>query len=379
MLTAEKVRATLTPEDVERLFVEALRAEPPARDQKGNLLFSTELCHGGDSPHKLVYRLDVRNFYCWTHCHKIDLFEIVRRRLGLTSFKEAFDFVVSFFGFSEKDAATPRPKRITDDWDLIDRLEDFRKNERQDDGYVERILPEGLLSLFSPPCAPQEWVDDGISPEVMAYYGIRVDPANRRIIIPHRNADGKLIGIRARAYDPFELQYAKYSPVSIDGRMYNFPTGKYLFGLYQNKDTIRRMRRVLICEGEKSVLQSATFYGVDDSYCVATCGSTITDEQADQLLKLGVEDVILGYDRDFKGGRGDEDVVEYERKLYRVIQPLLPYFNVYVIFDYGHSTGYKDSPTDCGRKIFEELWHKRIYVPPIGGMQNKADARKGGK
>jgi len=379
MLTAEKVRASLTPDDIERLFVEALHADPPARDQRGNLLFSTEICHGGDSPHKLVYRLDVHNFYCWTHCHRIDLFEIVRRRLGLSSFKEAFDFVTSFFGLTDSDAEAPRPRRITDDWDLLESLENFDKPERPEDGYVERILPEGLLSVFSPPCGPKEWVDDGISPEVMAHYGIRVDSANHRIIIPHRNADGQLIGIRARAYDPFELQYAKYSPVSIDGKMYNFPTGRYLFGLYQNKDTIRRMRRVLICEGEKSVLQSATFYGVDDSYCVATCGSTITDEQADLLLDLGVEDVILGYDRDFMGRKGDEDVAEYERKLYRVIQPLLPYFNVYVIFDYDHMTGYKDSPTDCGRRIFEDLWKKKIYVPPVGGAQAKANSRKGGK
>lgn len=364
MLTAEKVRKSLSKDDIERLFVQGLGADAPSTDARGNLLFSTEICHGGDSPNKLVWRADVQNFYCWTHCHSIDLYEIVRRRLGFGTFKEAFDYVVAFFGIKDDDARSV-PKKLTDDWDILRKIDDF--NSHPVDDYVERTINEGVLFTFSPPCAPYEWVKDGISPEVLVHYGIRVDSANHKIIIPHRNADGKLVGIRGRAYDPYEVQYAKYAPVSIEGNLYNHPTGRYLFGLWQNKETIRKMRRVLICEGEKSVLQSATFYGVDNSYCVATCGSTVTDEQIDILIGLGVEDVILGYDRDFMGRKGDEDVVLYEQKLRKVIQPLLPYFNVYVIFDYDHMTGYKDSPTDCGRKIFEDLWHKRIYVPPIGG------------
>lgn len=376
MLTAESVRKSLTPADIERLFVEGLHADPPGKDARGNLLFSTEICHGGDSPYKLVYRLDIQNFYCWTHCHRIDLYEIVRRRKGFENFREAFDYVVDFFSLTDDSPEASKPSPVTDDWDLLQRIEDLSKVP--EDNYVERKIPEALLSIFSPPCAPEEWIKDGISPEVMAHYGIRVDAANQKIIIPHRNAAGDLIGIRGRAFDEFEAQHAKYAPIPIDGKMYNFPTGRYLFGLYQNKKTIQKMKKVVICEGEKSVLQSATFYGLDDSYCVATCGSTITDHQIGMLIDLGVEEVILGYDRDFIGFKGDPDVTEYEQKLYRVLQPLLPYFNVYVIFDYDHMTGYKDSPTDRGREIFEALWKKKIYVPPIGGADGNLPG-KGGK
>lgn len=379
MLTSEKVKQMLTPDDITRLFVEGLSAPEPSMDARGNLLFSTEICHGGDSPYKLVYRVDVRNFYCWTHCHSIDLFEIVRRRKGYETFREAFDYVVSFFGLKDDEEGERQPKRFTDDWDLLQKMEDFKDltGPNAPNTYQERIIPESVLSMFSPPCAPEEWIEDGISPEVMVTYGIRVDAANRKIIIPHRNADGKLIGIRGRAYDPFEAQYAKYAPISIEGKMYNFPTGKYLFGLWQNKDTIRRMRKVLICEGEKSVLQSASFYGVDNSYCVATCGSTITEDQINLLLGLGVREVILGYDRDFMGKKNDEDVVLYKQKLLRVVQPLLPYFNVYIIFDEEHWTGYKNSPTDCGRRIFEDLWQTKVYIPPIGGSE-RLTKQKGG-
>lgn len=382
MLTAEKVKNMLSPQDIERFFVDALHADAPAMDSKGNLLFSTEICHGGDSPHKLVYRVDVHSFYCWTHCHAIDLFEITQRRLGLQSFKEAFDYVVSFFSLKDDDSEPHAREKMTDDWDLFQRIEDLSQTPPEDE-YVEKVVPEALLDTYSPPCAPQEWIKDGIAPEVMAAYGIRVDAASLKIIIPHRNKNGDLIGIRGRSFDPFESQFAKYAPITLNGTLYNFPTGKYLFGLSQNAEMIRRMRKVVIYEGEKSVLQSATFYGIDNSYCVATCGSTITEDQIDLLIELGVEEVVLGYDRDFLGKKGDEDVKEYEKKLYRVIQPLLPYFNVYVLFDYDHITGYKDSPTDKGRAVFEALWKKKIFVPPIGGAeikeQNKRRRKENGK
>jgi len=375
MLTAEKVKNMLTPQDIERFFVEVLHADSPATDSKGNLLFSTEICHGGDSPHKLVYFVDTKSFYCWTHCHAIDLFEITKRRLHLDSFKEAFDRVVSFFALKDENSEPRAREKITDDWDLLQRIDDLSADLPEDE-YVERVIPEALLDTYSPPCAPQEWIDDGIDPDVMAAFGIRVDASSQKIIIPHRNKEGKLIGIRGRSFDPFESQFAKYAPVTLNGVLYNFPTGKYLFGLSQNAPMIRRMRKVVIYEGEKSVLQSASFYGIGNSYCVATCGSTITEDQIDLLLELGVEEVVLGYDRDFLGKRGDEDVKEYEKKLYRVIQPLLPYFNVYVLFDYDHITGYKDSPTDKGREVFEALWKKKIFVPPIGGAEIKEQNKK---
>ena len=377
MLTADYVKKILTPEDIERLFVNEFHADPPTTDGSGNLLFSTEICHGGDSPKKLVYRIDKHSFYCWTHCHSIDLFEIVRRQKGFAGFKEAFDWVVAYFNIKD-DGAHLQPERRTDDWELLQRLDDLSADDPED-AYVERIIPERALDSFSPPCAPYEWLRDGISPEVMVHYGIRVDSARSKIIIPHRNANGQLIGIRGRSFDPFESQYAKYAPIVLDGKPCNFPTGKYLFGLHQNKETIRRMKRVLICEGEKSVLQSASFYGVDNSYCVATCGSNVSQDQIDLLLGLGVEEVILGYDREFEGRKGAPDTVEYERKLYSVVQPMLPYFTVKIIMDYDHLTGYKDSPTDRGRAVFEALWKKKVHIPPIGSAEVKTKKKKGGK
>ena len=79
------------------------------------------------------------------------------------------------------------------------------------------------------------------------------------------------------------------------------------------------------------------------------------------------EEVILAYDREFDGGRGDPDTVEYEKKLSKIMKGLTPYVSVYVIMDYDHLTNKKDSPTDQGKEIFEKLLNAKIYVPSLRG------------
>lgn len=364
MYSAKQVKEMLTPEDIVRLFTNEFHAPAPVINGDGQYMFSTQICHGGDSPTKLWYYPDTHTFYCWTHCHSIDLFEIVRRNKGFDTFIQAYYFVVDYFGLSDNtDMGAFEPPEMADQ-DIFQHFDDMSPTEEA--MYQETILPESILDVFSPPCAPSEWQKDNIAPAVMIHYGIRIDSANQRIIIPHRNIDGKLIGVRCRNFDIFELQYAKYAPISVAGNCLRFPTGRYLFGLYQNKETIKKLHKVLICEGEKSVLQTSSYYGIDNCFCVATCGSNISEEQIDILLGLGVNEVILGYDRDYLGHKGDVDVKKYEQKLYRIIQPLLPYFSCYVVMDYDHLTGYKDSPSDRGREILEKLLAKKIYVPSIG-------------
>ena len=82
-------------------------------------------------------------------------------------------------------------------------------------------------------------------------------------------------------------------------------------------------------------------------------------------MQLGVTEVILAYDREFKGKFGDPDTEEYEKKLMKIVKPLTLYFNTYIIMDYEHLTGYKDSPTDCGKEILEKLMKQKRYVSPI--------------
>lgn len=361
MLTSDKVKDKLSTEDIIKLCCSLQGTDTCSYDAQEHPIFSTWLCHKGDSE-KLYYYPETKLFHCYTCGKSSDIFEIVQSALDLDDFKQAFDYVVQFFhlkesGFNEDESDSD----LIDDWDIFQKIQDYSKNTEE----VTKItsIQENLVEYFYPLAAPVEWEKDGISKEVMRYYGIRIDSALHKVIIPHRDVDGKLVGIRGRSYDPIEVESGKkYMPVIIQGDVYKHSLGKNLFGLYENKNTIIKIKKAFVAESEKSVLQLATMYGVNDCWAVATCGSSFSKEQMNLLLDLGVEEIILGYDREFEGGKASPDTAEYEEKLLKIVSPLLPYVNVSVIMDYEHLTPYKASPTDCGKEIFEKLYHNRIKL-----------------
>ena len=356
MLTSEQVKNLLTEDQIIDIMCNDLGSDECLPDGQGHLQFTT-ICHGGDS-HKLYYYPDSHMFYCYTHCGSLDLFEIVRRVKGFPEFFDAFKHVVNYFGL--RDNGFKEDTKLTEDWDVFQRLDDISKDKTEP---TERIFEENILDYYEP-LLPAKWLEDHITPEAMVEYGIRVDVACEKAIIPHRNARGELIGIRGRAFNPIEAEKAKYAPVYLEKTLYNFPTGKYLYGLWKNIDAITKAKRAIIVEGEKSVLQSASYFQ-ENSICVATCGSNISQEQIDLLLEIGVEEVIVAFDHDFTTGKGEEETLQYEQKLLKVVTPLLTYFKVYVVMDYENVLGYKDSPLDQGKEIFKQLLRKKIYVRPI--------------
>lgn len=362
MLDSNKVKDMLTTEDVVKLCSSLQGYVTNLYDSYGNPIFNTFICHGGDSE-KLYYFTDSKKFFCFTCNSSYDIFELVRRAKGFETFKEAYNYVVNFFHLNEFFIDDEIEEELTSDWDIFQKIQDYSQEVSVE---PETIAPlqENLLEYFYPLAAPQEWVNDHISAKVMRYYNIRVDSALEKIIIPHRDVNGNLIGIRGRTFNEKELDEGKkYMPVFIEGTMYNHPLGKNLFGIYENQDVIRKIGKVFVVEGEKSVLQLATMYGVENCWAVATCGSNFTNTQMNLLLSLEVEEIILGYDREFDGKKGDQDTIEYEQKLLKIVSPLLPYINVSVVMDYEHLLPKKKmSPTDAGREIFEKLYHSRIRL-----------------
>ena len=377
MISADKIKDELTVEDIILLATTLQESEEYYLDSQGHPIFNTVLDHPGGGSWKLYYYDETKLFHSYTGtAESYDVFEMVCRAKGC-EFKEAYNFITTFFHFDEGKTGFIDETDITSlgEWDIFQKVEDYSKRNGTNS---KQNLPiqENLLDYFYPLAAPTEWTKEGISPEVMKAYGIRIDSALLKIIIPHRNINGELIGIRGRAYNPIELDDGKkYMPVRIQKNLYNHSLGQNLYGLYENKDTIKRLKKVLICEGEKSVLQAASFYGLDNCFAVATCGSSFSKEQMSLLLSLGVEECILAYDREFEGGKGAPDTVAYEDKLMKVVAPLLPYVNVSVIIDYNHLLPYKGSPTDCGKEIFEQLYHSRVklYTETKGSafMKNK--------
>ena len=66
------------------------------------------------------------------------------------------------------------------------------------------------------------------------------------------------------------------------------------------------MKKAIIFESEKSVLKYASLFGWDNNISVACCGSNISMYQIQLLLDLGVEEIIVAFDRQFQEKNDDE-------------------------------------------------------------------------
>ena len=73
----------------------------------------------------------------------------------------------------------------------------------------------------------------------MDKYQILYSPVQNKIIIPHFDVNGRLVGIRGRALDEWEIEnIGKYMPVQVEGVWYSHPLSFNLYGLFQNRKNI---------------------------------------------------------------------------------------------------------------------------------------------
>lgn len=364
---ADKIKASLTVDDIISLVNDGLGAGSYKYDNQGNVIFPT-VCHNnpGEGSHKLYYYIDSQQFMCYTNCGSLDVFDLVQKAKHLESFGDAYRWVCRYFNIpsdttGRKGFYLPEVE-LTADWDILNKINDYK--EAQGESIESTILPEGLLDFYYR-AYPYEWLREGITPEAMEKYGIRIDIANQKIVIPHRDINGALVGIRGRSYNPIDLDGGrKYMPEFIEDKIYNHPLGAYLYGLDKNKDTIARLKKVCVFESEKSVLLTEGYYP-GNNFSVASCGSSgLSSMQLDALLSLGVQEIIFAYDRENDDNPESEQTLRYEAKLLRISQPLTAYFDVSVLFDYTPYVllGPKDSPADRGKEVLETLMKNKIHI-----------------
>lgn len=387
-LTTEAIKNKLTEDDVIALVTRGLGSQSYIQDKNNSdvIIFQT-VCHNGrgNGKYKLYYSVEKKMFHCWTgasdNCGgSMDIFELVRRSLKFPpaeegGFKQAYNFIVDFFNLSDGKGFVNKeeyiPLDLSDDWDILNKVVE---NDIVQTEFVP--IHPNMLEYYRKDCYPIEWLEQGISAETMERFNIRLDDAAYKIIIPHYDIYGNLIGIRGRTYHPVDLLSGdrKYMPVYINNVVYRHALGGNLYGLYQNQEVIKKLRKVCIVEAEKSVLLAATYFNyydpqtglyVNNNFTVATCGSSISPEQIDQLLSLGVREIILAYDKENDNDRDSEQTILYEEKLLKLMQPLAPYVEVNIVMCYDDRLEHKDSPFDRGKDILLQLMHEKINIPCI--------------
>ena len=224
---------------------------------------------------------------------------------------------------------------------------------------VRKELPsfsDGLLDCFVK-IYPPEWLKDGISKEAMDKYNIRFSISQNKIIIPHYDVNDRLVGIRGRALDEWEIEnLGKYMPVQIENKWYSHPLSLNLYGLNKNKENIKKYGRVFVYESEKSTLQSESFSTPNCS--VASCGSSLNKFQVDLLMRYcAPREIIVCYDREEESGE-----TKYFEKLWKMCGKYKNYCNMSFVYDRKGITSMKSSPSDEGEEKFRELVERRVRV-----------------
>ena len=223
-----------------------------------------------------------------------------------------------------------------------------------------KTFDDTFLKNFSQPRIIP-WEKEGISPEIMRLHKICYDPKNQGIIIPHYDINNNLIGIRERTLIKENEDKGKYIPAIINNKMYNHPLSFNLYNINLSKDNIRRIKKAIVFEGEKSCLLYGSYFGIENDISLAACGSNLINYQVELLLSLDVQEIIIGFDRQYQEV-GDDDWKRWTKKLTSIHKKYSPVVQISFLFDKEHLLNYKSSPIDEGKDKFLYLFKNRIQL-----------------
>lgn len=355
----DQLKSSLTIEDIKKLLYELGVSDINDNETKQELITNT-VCHNeSDGSHKLHYYYDSEHptFHCYTGCScSMDIFELVRRNYALRNIELSFTDTVNWvaersgrsFGFGFSVNTEDRSSRNEEmDW-----LNRFKKKEKVEPPIL-REYSDRILNVFEDYHHPN-FLEDNISREAMSKFNIMFYAKTNSVIIPHYNINGKIIGIRSRNLNQWDIDSGyKYIPTRIQGHTFSFPTYCSLFGLHQNKNVIQRLRKIVIFESEKSVLQCESYWP-NSNFSTALSGRNISQLQIEMILELGVEEVIIATDRMFKDP--DSRLAEIDTEyILRMGRKFTPYVRTYTIFDTEGLVEYRDSPSDAGKESLIKL------------------------
>ena len=174
-----------------------------------------------------------------------------------------------------------------------------------------------------------------------------------RMMVPFFDISGQIIGYTARVLDDSLPKYLNTPETLL------FNKSRFIFGLYQAKETIRRDGFVVIVEGNMDVISS---HQAGVKQAVATSGTAMTEQHLKALSRL-TSDVRLAYDGDDAGVRATERAINLAGGLG---------INLSVISDYH---GAKDPDELIQRGA--ELWQEAVsnYQPAVDWLLSKYEEK----
>lgn len=389
------LKSNLTIDDVYDFLV-ALGGDPEITRDRTTIISRT-ICH--NPPHegsrKLWYKDETKMFHCFTECSEsFDIFSLVckvkrlegdlipkKTKEGKTIYvpwKEpnclpyAIKEVGNFFGIEI--SGKEEEKGFSCQNDLTDILKRYKDTEdrRLKKSYTFSDIGDPIKHYPFVRCLP--WEREGISFDTLVFFGIKYDPVNHGMLIPHKDIENRTVGIRIRTLVKALEEFGKYRPAIIWGKEWSHPLSYNLFGIDKAWMNIKKYKKAVVFEGEKSPMLFVEYFGKENNISVACCGSSLKMAQFEILLSLGVEEIVLAFDRQYKIPPKDKkerewwkthtkegkDFVKWMKNLKSMKEKFSFFVKITFILDKtGDYIGYKDAPIDNGKENYLELYKRR--------------------
>ena len=349
MIDIASLKLQLTEDRIIELM-DALGA--PLMKADGNYLVFPSICHQSDPlahSAKLWLYLDSMQYKCWSCGFSGDTISLVQHVKHL-DFNQAITYICSTLHLQ---VGQVEQNEQLDNWAELRR---FLPNAEPEPCKLATYDP-AVLSLFDH-LYPQDWLDYGITKDTLDKFGVGWYARQACISIPVV-FNGQLVGVRGRYTRERDVVKGKYRPIcTLDGQVLKLATSEVLYGYDQNKGAIEKSRQVVLFESEKSVLKAPSF-NVHNS--LAVFGSNISKRHIQLLLELGVNEVVLAFDNDYKQV-GDDEFKFFVVKTKKLVAKLRSYFNVSIVYNNQGYDMYKCNMMDIPYEQAMKLWESRVKV-----------------
>lgn len=311
-------------------------------------------CHHSDwerHKNKLYYYVQSQRWHCYSCSGDWDTIGLVQH-LRKCTFNQAVDYICHTLNINATEVVQDD---MRDPWQRD--LRRWLPNADIDEPAELTAYDPAILSAFDH-LYPTEWLEYGITRDSMDKFGIGWYARQACISIPVVQ-NGQLVGVRGRYTRQQDVDKGKYRPIAmLDGTVLKFSTNQCLYGLDQNKSAIEKCRQVLLFESEKSCLK-ADSKGVYNT--LAVFGSNISKRQIELLLELGVNEVTVAFDSDYRVV-GDDDFRFFVAKIKKIASKLTPYFSTFVCYNNQGYEGYKYSLMDFTDEQAKKIWDARVKI-----------------
>lgn len=228
------------------------------------------------------------------------------------SFVEAVEELAGMLGIDVPREAGATPARSNDDlYALMGEIADFYQGQLKDSTQaIDYLKGRGLTGQmavdFGIGFAPDAWDSvlqkfghDEAAQRRLHLTGMAIeregggfyDRFRHRIMFPIRDTRGRVIGFGGRVLGDSEPKYLNSPETPL------FIKGQALYGLYEARQALRDIPRLLVVEGYMDVVGLAQ-HGI--AYAVATLGTATTAEHLKQLFRV-CNQVIFCFDGDRAG------------------------------------------------------------------------------